>query len=72
VPGLLACAAVAAVGDSHLIWWVPINRPPHSELHLDAPQLLLADAYVLIALLVLASAALSIRRRDLAPVRLTA
>jgi alpha-1,2-mannosyltransferase len=53
---LAACATIAIVAASHMIWWVPINRPPHSELHLDAPQLVFADAYVLIALTALAIA----------------
>ena len=70
VTRLLACAAVVAVGLSHLIWWVPINRPPHSELHLNPPQLLFGDAYVLIALAVLAGAAFSSGRRGVARIRL--
>ena len=35
---------------------MPVNHPPHSELHLDALQLIYADAYVLVAVLVLALA----------------
>lgn len=50
VAGLLACAAVALIAVAHVIWWVPVNHPPHSELHLDPLQLVYADAYVLIAL----------------------
>jgi hypothetical protein len=65
---MLACAAVIVVGASHLIWWVPVNRPPHSELRLDAVQLALADSYVLIALLALALAAWSSRGRLMAQV----
>jgi alpha-1,2-mannosyltransferase len=55
--GLAAAVAVAFVACSHLIWWVPINRPPHSELHLKPLQLLYSDAYVLIGLGALALAA---------------
>jgi hypothetical protein len=69
---LLACVAVAAVGLSHVIWWVPVNQPPHSELHLDALQLIYADAYVLIAALVLALAVSSAARRAWERVRLLA
>ncbi len=60
--GLLACAGIALVALTHMIWWVPVNHPPHSELHLDALQLIYADAYVLIALIALAGAALRARR----------
>jgi alpha-1,2-mannosyltransferase len=67
--GLLACAAVSAIGLSQVIWWVPVNHPAHSELHLDTLQLIYADAYVLIALLFLALAARSPTRRAVAPVR---
>ena len=70
--GLLACAAIAAVGLSHVIWWVPVNHPPHSELHLDALQLIYADAYVLVAVLVLALAASSAARRVFEEARLVA
>jgi alpha-1,2-mannosyltransferase len=57
--GLLAGALIALVAFAHMIWWVPIDHPPHSELHLGALQLVYADAYVLIglaALLVFAAA----------------
>jgi hypothetical protein len=57
--GLLAGALIALVAFAHVIWWVPIDHPPHSELHLGALQLVYADAYVLIgltALLVFAAA----------------
>jgi uncharacterized membrane protein len=54
--GLAAAAAAAIIACVHMIWWVPVNRPRHSELHLDALQLLYADAYVLIALAALAAA----------------
>jgi hypothetical protein len=69
---LVACAAIAAVGLSHMIWWVPVNRPPHSELHLDALQLIYADAYVLVAIVILALAAASAARRSFEQVRLVA
>jgi hypothetical protein len=63
--GALAGAAAlgALVALAHVIWWVPVNRPRHSELHLGAAQLLYADAYVLIAVLALALAGLSELRR---------
>ncbi len=56
--GLAAAAGAAAVGYSQLIHWVPHPHPGplHAELHLDAVQQLLADAYVLLALLGLALA----------------
>jgi len=54
---LAAAGAIAIVAASHMIWWVPIDRPPHSELHLDPLQLVYADAYVLIGLAALAVAA---------------
>jgi len=60
--GLAACAAIAFVAYSHMIWWVPVNHPRHSELHLDAPQTLFADAYVLVGLAALA-VALALARR---------
>jgi alpha-1,2-mannosyltransferase len=54
----LACAALAAaIGYSHMIWWVPVNHPSHSELHLDPLQLVYADGYVLLALAALAAVA---------------
>jgi len=55
-----------------VIWWVPVNHPPHSELHLDALQLIYADAYVLVAVLVLALAASSAARRVFEEARLVA
>jgi alpha-1,2-mannosyltransferase len=58
---LAAAAIVAAVGWLHVIWWVPVNHPRHSELHLDAAQLVFSDAYVLIGLAALALTALKIR-----------
>jgi hypothetical protein len=69
---LVAAAALGAlVALLHVIWWVPVNRPRHSELHLGAAQLLYADAYVLMAVLALALAGLSELRRvgDGAPAR---
>ncbi|MGI8802452.1 MAG: glycosyltransferase 87 family protein [Solirubrobacteraceae bacterium] len=49
---LAAGGAVAVIGYSQVVHWVP--RPSaaslHVELHLDAPQLVAADAYVLLAL----------------------
>jgi alpha-1,2-mannosyltransferase len=55
--GLLAASlAVALLAASHVIWWVPVNRPLHSELRLDPLQLAYADAYVLVALAALALA----------------
>jgi alpha-1,2-mannosyltransferase len=59
---LAAAGAVAIVAVAHMIWWVPVNRPRHSELRLDALQLVYSDAYVLIALLSLAAAAVSVFR----------
>ena len=67
IAGLIACGAVALVAGSHMIWWVPVNHPPHSELHLDALQLIFADAYVLVGVGALALAgwwrSLAMRRR---------
>jgi alpha-1,2-mannosyltransferase len=48
--GIASVALAAAIGFSHVIWWVPINHPPHSELHLDLLQILYANAYVLLGL----------------------
>jgi alpha-1,2-mannosyltransferase len=56
---LSACALAAALAYAHVIWWVPINHPLHSELHLNALQLLFADAYVLIALMALVGMAVA-------------
>jgi alpha-1,2-mannosyltransferase len=53
VAGLIAAGAVAIVGYSHVIWWVPIDHPRHSELHLGALGLVYADTYVLLGLLAL-------------------
>ncbi|HEY2201608.1 MAG TPA: glycosyltransferase 87 family protein [Solirubrobacteraceae bacterium] len=53
--GIAAAVLAAAVAYSHMIWWVPVNHPRHSELHLDPLGLIYADAYVLLALGVLAS-----------------
>jgi len=70
--GLAACALAALPAYVHVIWWVPIDHPPHSELHLNALQLVFADAYVLIALAVLAAAALAGARELLARYRASA
>jgi hypothetical protein len=48
--GIAGAALAAAIGYSHMIWWVPVNHPRHSELHLDLVQLVYADAYVLFGL----------------------
>jgi alpha-1,2-mannosyltransferase len=58
---LSAVAAVVAVGCAQVIWWVPVNHPRHSELHLDAAQLVFADAYVLLGLAALVLAAVEAR-----------
>ncbi len=63
IAGLAACAIVAAIAYAHVIWWVPIDHPLHSELHLDGLQLVLADAYVLAGLGALGAAALGAKRR---------
>jgi hypothetical protein len=55
--GLASVALAAAIGYSHVIWWVPVNHPSHSELHLDPLQLVYADGYVLLALAALAAVA---------------
>lgn len=64
--GLAACALAALPAYAHVTWWVPIDHPPHSELHLGALQLVFADAYVIVALVVLVVAALAyaLTRRD--------
>jgi alpha-1,2-mannosyltransferase len=54
---LTAAALAFAVGCSHVIWWVPIDHPLHSELHLDALQLAFADSYVLIGIAALVATA---------------
>jgi alpha-1,2-mannosyltransferase len=55
--GLAGAALAAGIGYSHMIWWVPVNHPAHSELHLDPLQLVYADGYVLLGLAALAIAA---------------
>jgi alpha-1,2-mannosyltransferase len=60
--GLVCAGVAAAVGYSHMIWWVPVNHPRHSELRLDSLQLVYADAYVLLALLALAATATAVVR----------
>jgi len=57
IAGIALAALAALVGYSHMIWWVPVDHPLHSELHLDPLQLLFADAYVLLGLSALAAAA---------------
>jgi alpha-1,2-mannosyltransferase len=65
-----AAAAVAIVALLHMIWWVPVNRPRHSELHLSLIQLLYANAYVAIGVLALAAAGVSaLRGRGVSSVR---
>lgn len=50
--GLLAALAIAAIGYSHMTWWV---RPgAASELHLGFAGLLYGNAYVLTGLAALA------------------
>jgi hypothetical protein len=60
---------VGAVGRSHVIWWVPVNHPAHSEVHFGAVGLLYADAYVPVALTPLAIAARSAALGAFAPPR---
>jgi alpha-1,2-mannosyltransferase len=62
---LAGAGAVAIVALVHMIWWVPVDRPRHSELRLDALQLLYSDAYVLIAMLALGAAGVSALRARL-------
>jgi alpha-1,2-mannosyltransferase len=71
---LVAAGGVALVALVHVIWWVPVNRPRHSELHLGVLQLVYADAYVLIALVALAAACVSALRgsRSRSPLRAAA
>jgi hypothetical protein len=65
VVGLAACVLAAGTAYAHVIWWVPIDHPLHSELHLDAVGLVLADAYVLAGLVALGAAAVCATRRAL-------
>lgn len=58
---LVATVIALAVGCSHMIWWVPVNHPRHSELRLDAMQIVFASAYVLVGLATLALTALTLR-----------
>jgi hypothetical protein len=58
--GLALAALATLVFLSRMIWWVPVNRPLHSELHLDALQLVAADAYVAMAMIALAVTGLAI------------
>jgi alpha-1,2-mannosyltransferase len=57
VAGLTFAGIAAAIGYVHMIWWVPVNHPGHSELRLGPLQLAFADAYVLVALIALAAIA---------------
>jgi alpha-1,2-mannosyltransferase len=59
---LLAAAAAAVLALIHVTWWVPVNRPRHSELHLGALQLIYSNAYVGIALVGLAAGSVSALR----------
>jgi len=52
--GAAGAALAAVIGYSHMIWWVPVNHPAHSELHLNLLQLVYADGYVLLGLAALA------------------
>lgn len=70
--GLVAAGAIALLAVSHVIWWVPVDHPPHSELHLDALQLLFADAYVLVGLGALALGARALLARRAEPLALPA
>jgi alpha-1,2-mannosyltransferase len=59
---LAAAAAVAILALVHITWWVPVNRPRHSELHLNGLQLVYSDAYVLVAMVAIAAAGASVLR----------
>lgn len=69
IAGLTCAGAAAIVGYSQMIWWVPVNHPRHSELHLDSLQLVYADGYVLLALLALAATASLVAIASRAPAR---
>jgi hypothetical protein len=58
--GVALAGLATLVFLSHMTWWVPVNRPLHSELHLDAPQLVVADAYVGMAMIALAVTGLAV------------
>jgi alpha-1,2-mannosyltransferase len=51
--GLASAGAMMAIGFSQMIWWVPVNTPRHSELHLHGLQLVYANAYVIVGVAVL-------------------
>jgi len=55
--GMAAASLAAVVGCSHMIWWVPVNHPLHSELHLDPLGLVYSNAYVLLGLAALSAGA---------------
>jgi alpha-1,2-mannosyltransferase len=59
---LLAAGTAAVLALVHVIWWVPVNRPRHSELHLGALQLIYSNAYVAIAVAALLAAGVSVLR----------
>jgi alpha-1,2-mannosyltransferase len=63
--GVAGALLVAAIGYSHMIWWVPVNHPRHSELHLGGLQLAYADSYVLVGLAALLAAAIHDERLGL-------
>ncbi len=67
--GLAFCALAAGLAYAHVTWWVPIDHPLHSELHLDALQLVYADAYVLAGLVALAGAAVALARAQFTETR---
>jgi hypothetical protein len=66
IAALFACALAAVLAYAHVIWWVPVDHPLHSELHLGPLQLVFADAYVLLALVTIALAALLAARAAIA------
>ena len=55
----VAASAGVLVALVRMIWWVPVNRPRHSELHLAGAQLLYGDAYVLLAVVALGLAGIA-------------
>jgi alpha-1,2-mannosyltransferase len=64
--GLTATIIVAMIAWLHVIWWVPVNHPPHSELNLKPLQIVYANAYVLMGLTVVLVAVFyeSVRRNS--------
>jgi len=59
--GAIGVALAVGIGFSHMIWWVPVNHPRHSELHLGPLQLIYSDSYVLLGLAAIAVAAITLR-----------